>query len=172
MNSPVLTGLPPIVGGNPRLLILGNMPSVMSLAAQHYYGNPQNAFWRVMGALYGLDPDGPYELRVTALVANGVAVWDVLRSCRRVGSLDSAVERDSMVANDFASFFHNHPIDRAGVLQRRRRRGQLPPVDRPSGTPLIYRRLPSTSPAHTVPVRNETGRVAGDRRPRAPGPGQ
>ena len=35
MNSPVLTGLPPMVGGNPRLLILGNMPSVMSLAAQH-----------------------------------------------------------------------------------------------------------------------------------------
>ena len=151
MNSPVLTGLPPIVGGNPRLLILGNMPSVMSLAAQHYYGNPQNAFWRVMGALYGLDPDGPYELRVTALVASGVAVWDVLRSCRRVGSLDSAVERDSMVANDFASFFHNHPtIERVyfngGAAEANYRR--LTDVQ----APLIYRRLPSTSPAHTVPV--------------------
>ena len=143
--------MPPIVGANPRLLILGNMPSVMSLAAQHYYGNPQNAFWRVMGALYGLDPDGPYELRVTALAANGVAVWDVLRSCRRVGSLDSAVERDSMVANDFASFFHNHPtIERVyfngGAAEANYRR--LTDVQ----APLIYRRLPSTSPAHTVPV--------------------
>ena len=148
-RSPELTGLPPIVGDSPRLLILGNMPSVISLAAQQYYGNPRNAFWRVMGTLYGLDPDGPYEQRVAALVANGVAVWDVLRSCRRVGSLDSAVERDSMVANDFASFFQNHPsIERVffngGAAEANY--GRLVALD----VPVQYARLPSTSPAHAV----------------------
>ena len=126
------------------------MPSVMSLAAQQYYGNPRNAFWRVMGTLYGLDPDGPYGRRVAALVANGVAVWDVLRSCRRVGSLDSAVERDTMVANDFAAFYAAHPsIERVffngGAAEANYRR--LTSVE----APLAYRRLPSTSPAHTMP---------------------
>ena len=98
MRSPHVPGLPPIVGGSPAVLILGNAPSVMSLARQQYYGNPQNAFWRIAGELFGCPADAPYQDRCAALVFHGVAVWDVLRSCRRIGSLDSAVERDSIAA--------------------------------------------------------------------------
>jgi hypoxanthine-DNA glycosylase len=144
-----LQGLPPIIGGNPHLLILGNMPSVMSLAASEYYGNPRNAFWRITGELLGFTPDAPYDDRVAALRERGVAVWDVLRSCRRAGSLDSAVQRDSMVANDFAALFGQWPgigrvyFNGAAAEQNFR---TLVQVDRP----LTYRRLPSTSPAHTM----------------------
>ncbi|MET0698291.1 MAG: DNA-deoxyinosine glycosylase [Mycobacterium sp.] len=148
-RSPLLTGLPPIVGGSPRLLILGNMPSVLSLGVQQYYGNPRNAFWRIVGELFGFSADGSYDERVAALAAHSVAVWDVLRSCRRVGSLDSAVERDSMVANDFAALFAVYPsIERVffnGAAAEANYR-KLVAV----AAPVTYCRLPSTSPAHTM----------------------
>ncbi|MET0897892.1 MAG: DNA-deoxyinosine glycosylase [Mycobacterium sp.] len=146
----VVEGLPPIVGGRPSMLILGNAPSVLSLAAQQYYGNPRNAFWRIAGELFEFDPAAPYTVRTAALVARGVAVWDVLCFCRRAGSLDSAVERDSMVANDFDGFFASHPsIGRVfftgGAAEANYRRLVLVDAD------VGYARLPSTSPAHTMP---------------------
>jgi hypoxanthine-DNA glycosylase len=101
-RSTLLHGLPPIIDDGARVLILGNMPSAMSLAARQYYANPRNAFWRITGEIFGFDTGAPYGDRVAALRTHGVAVWDVPRACRRAGSLDSAVEPDSMVANDFA----------------------------------------------------------------------
>lgn len=148
-RSPLLAGLPPIADVHARLLILGNMPSVMSLAAGEYYGNPRNAFWRIAAELFDFAADDPYPQRTDALRRHGVAVWDVLRHCRRVGSLDSAVEPDSMVANDFGAFFANHPsIERVffnGVAAERNF-ARLVRVD----APVSYVRLPSTSPAHTM----------------------
>jgi hypoxanthine-DNA glycosylase len=121
----------------------------MSLAAQQYYANPRNVFWRIMADIAGFDPHADYPQRTAALVTAGIAVWDVLASCRRRGSLDSSVERDSMVANDFESFFAVRPtIGRVffsgGAAQVNYRR--LAVVSRA----LEYRRLPSTSPANTV----------------------
>jgi hypoxanthine-DNA glycosylase len=149
MSTSDVVGLPPIVGGRPTVLILGNAPGVLSLATQQYYGNPRNGFWRIAGELFGFDPAAEYATRTAALVERGVAVWDVLRFCRRVGSLDAAVERDSMQANDFASFFTEHPsIERvfftgsAAMTNYRR----LVRVD----AHVTYVRLPSTSPAHTM----------------------
>lgn len=148
-RSPLLDGLPPIADVHARLLILGNMPSVMSLAAGEYYGNPRNAFWRIAAEFFDFAADDPYPQRTNALRRRGVAVWDVLRHCRRVGSLDSAVEPDSMVANDFGAFFADHPsIERVffNGAAAERNFARLVRVD----APLSYARLPSTSPAHTV----------------------
>jgi hypoxanthine-DNA glycosylase len=149
MTGPVLEGLPPIVDDGARLLILGNMPSVISLAERRYYANPRNAFWRIAGEVFGFDGSAAYDARIASLCASGVAVWDVLRLCRRRGSLDSAVERNSMVANDFESFFDSHPaIDRIffNGAAAESNFGRLVDLDRG----LHYRRLPSTSPAQTM----------------------
>lgn len=149
MVSTTLHGFPPIIGPKARVLILGNVPGVASLNARQYYAHPRNAFWGITGELFGFDPAGPYADRVVALSAAGVAIWDVLQSCRRVGSLDSAVERDSMVANDFSALFAAHPtITRVcfnGAAAEKNYR-RLVDVD----SALRYSRLPSTSPAHTV----------------------
>lgn len=149
MTSPLLHGLPPIIGDAPRVLVLGNMPSAMSLAAAQYYGNPRNAFWPIMGAIFGFDAVAPYDVRTSALQAHGVAVWDVLRSCRRAGSLDSAVESDSMVPNDFHALFDAHPtIQRVmfngAAAEKNFNRLVRVPTDR------RFVRLPSTSPAQTM----------------------
>ena len=148
-RPPVLRGLPPIADPDARLLILGNMPSVMSLAAAEYYGNPRNAFWRIAGELFGFEVDEPYPRRVEALRRNGVAVWDVLHSCRRPGSLDSAVDPASMVANDFAAFFAAHPaIERVyfNGAAAQHNYARLVRID----ADVSYLRLPSTSPAQTM----------------------
>ena len=38
----------PIVGRDPRIVILGSMPGVVSLQAVQYYANPHNAFWAII----------------------------------------------------------------------------------------------------------------------------
>ena len=149
MAPPVLHSFPPIVGEGAHTLVLGNMPSVMSLAAHQYYGNPRNAFWRITGDIFGFSADAPYDRRVTVLMAHGIAVWDALRSCRRIGSLDSAIEPDSMVPNDFHSFFAAHPgvsrvLFNGAAAEKNYYRFVDPAPD------LRYRRLPSTSPAQTM----------------------
>jgi hypoxanthine-DNA glycosylase len=149
MAGPVLHGLPPIIDDGAHTLILGNMPSVMSLAARQYYANPRNAFWRITGEIFGFDADDPYDDRTAALRSKAIAVWDVLRSCRRTGSLDSAVEPDSMVPNDFGKLFDEHPhitrvfFNGAAAEKNFDRLVRIAPD-------LHYRRLPSTSPAQTM----------------------
>jgi hypoxanthine-DNA glycosylase len=149
MASEVLYGLPPIIGDGAQSLILGNMPSVLSLGAQQYYANPRNAFWKITGEIFGFAADEPYDGRTTKLKAHGIAVWDVLRSCRRVGSLDSAVEPDSMVPNDFGELFDEYQdisrvfFNGAAAEKNFNRLVRVAPD-------FAYRRLPSTSPAQTM----------------------
>ncbi|ORB29373.1 DNA-deoxyinosine glycosylase [Mycolicibacterium parafortuitum] len=149
MTSPTLESFPPLVSANPRILILGNMPGVASLRAQRYYWYDRNAFWRLTAALFEFDATAPYDERVAALTGAGVAVWDVLKHCRRVGSLDSAVEPDSMVPNDFGAFYATHPtithvyFNGAAAEKNYRRLVGGPDT-------LNFARLPSTSPAQTM----------------------
>jgi hypoxanthine-DNA glycosylase len=147
-----ICGFPPIAALDARVLVLGSMPSVASLAKQQYYGHPQNAFWPIMGRLFGARPEMPYDRRKETLCERGVAVWDVLRECHRDGSLDAAICARSEVANDFQSFFERQ----AGInivffngqkAETAFRRHVLQEVMelRPD---LRYVRLPSTSPAN------------------------
>jgi len=151
MRPALLEGLPPLGGRDARILVLGTMPGARSLAERRYYAHPQNAFWGIMAALYGFEPRAPYAERVAALTAAGVAVWDVLRACRRVGSLDSAIDADTAVANDLPGFLAERPGLRlvafnganAEALFHRHVRPRLHGLVLPS-----TRRLPSTSPAN------------------------
>lgn len=144
-----VAGFAPIIDDDVDTLILGNAPSVMALAAQQYYANPRNAFWRITGDLFDFEAEAPYEKRTAALLDRGVAVWDVLKFCRRAGSLDSAVEPDSMMANDFRTLFDEHRsitrvfFNGAAAENNFNRLVRVAPD-------LAYRRLPSTSPAQTM----------------------
>ena len=109
MSLSRLHAFPPLTAPNVTRLILGSMPGVASLKAQQYYAHPRNAFWPIMAHLLGFDLGMSYAERVAALQEARIAVWDVLQSCEREGSLDTAIAPASMVANDFAAFFAKHP---------------------------------------------------------------
>jgi len=148
------TGFPPVARRDARILILGSMPGDASLRAGQYYAHPYNHFWPIMGALCGAGPELPYRRRLARLRAAGIALWDVLRECRRHGSLDAAVELRTATANELLPFLRAHPgIGRVlfnGALAARiwHRRIQ-PGVERElPGLELL--RLPSTSPAHAA----------------------
>jgi double-stranded uracil-DNA glycosylase len=149
---PLVCSFPPIAGADSRVLVLGTVPSIASLAKQQYYGHPQNAFWPIMGRLFGAGREVPYEERKRILCQHGVAVWDVLRECRREGSLDSAIRVETEAANDFATFLRKHSGihsiffngHKAEAAFRRHVLPQLNQLDRA----FRYERLPSTSPAH------------------------
>jgi hypoxanthine-DNA glycosylase len=81
----------PVADAGARLLILGSLPGEMSLRIGQYYGNPQNQFWRLMGAALGRPLPDAYEARLAALQGAGVALWDVVRSAVRPGSLDGQI---------------------------------------------------------------------------------
>jgi hypoxanthine-DNA glycosylase len=102
-------GFPPILGDQPDILILGTLPSVASLRAQQYYGHPRNAFWWIMARLFNFDDALPYPERAGQLRQNKVAVWDVIASCHRPGSLDSRIDQETVNANDFADLFARIP---------------------------------------------------------------
>ncbi|MDT5305868.1 MAG: hypothetical protein QOE48_1538 [Mycobacterium sp.] len=151
MTAPLLHGFPPVVDDAAGLLILGSFPSVQSLAARQYYGNPRNAFWPITSALFGFDADAPYETRLAALQSHGVALWDVLHKCRRVGSSDAKIDPKSLVANDFGQLFAAYrSIERICFNGRTAERlfGRLVEVD----APVSYQLLPSTSPARAMPA--------------------
>jgi TDG/mug DNA glycosylase family protein len=142
---------PPIASRASQVLILGTMPGKVSLSERQYYAHPQNAFWRIVGGILGFDPAGPYEARVASVRSAGLAIWDVLKSCMRASSLDSAIEASSVVPNDFAAFLPEHPHIRricfngakAEALYMMHVRPRLP-----ADAEFQYLRLPSTSPAN------------------------
>ncbi|HEU4418288.1 MAG TPA: DNA-deoxyinosine glycosylase [Planctomycetota bacterium] len=145
-------GFPAIASRQARVLILGSMPGVRSLAAGQYYAHPHNAFWHILGALCGFTPGAPYRERTRQLRAHGIALWDVLQSCERPGSLDSSIVRTSMRTNDFATFLARHR--RIGLVLCNGSTAfslfttRVRPELRPPWNGLHCIRMPSTSPAN------------------------
>lgn len=102
-------GLPPVVGDDPTVLILGSLPSVQSIELQQYYAFQGNLFWTLMGQIVAAGRALPYPDRIERLRACGIALWDSLAAAERVGSQDSKIVPTSAQANDFAAFFQQHP---------------------------------------------------------------
>ena len=125
---PLVCSFPPIAAADARVLVLGTVPSIASLAKQQYYGHPQNAFWPIMGRLFGAGRELPYDERKRVLREHGVAVWDVFRECYREGSLDTAIDVESESPNDIAPLLSEHPPNSHDLFQRQQSRVGVSPA--------------------------------------------
>ncbi|HAC34008.1 MAG TPA: DNA-deoxyinosine glycosylase, partial [Gammaproteobacteria bacterium] len=145
------SSFPPLVGPRPQVLVLGSIPGEEALRKQQYYGNPQNAFWSIMAQLFGFSTDLDYQDKVASLTAHPIAVWDVIGSCIRPGSLDSSIDGASVEPNELIEFLREHTTihsvffngSRAQQEFRRHVQPGLGSLDRR----ISMTRLPSTSPA-------------------------
>jgi double-stranded uracil-DNA glycosylase len=147
----IIRGFDPVSGPDATRLVLGTIPGIRSLEAGRYYAHPRNAFWIIIDALLSDRPVPDYRIRKKLLIGSGIALWDVLKSAGRRGSLDSAIVPETIVVNDFVRFFVEHPLITQVFFNGRNaeslfRRHVLPVLflDRR----LRYVCLPSTSPAN------------------------
>jgi TDG/mug DNA glycosylase family protein len=142
----------PIATAAAHTLVLGSLPGRMSLDRQQYYAHPQNAFWKLIAAIFGAEKELPYERRVKILTSHGIALWDVLAAAERPGSLDSSIVHATARVNDFRVFFREHPRLRRVLFNGRKAEQLFERFARPElgrEFPRIrFACLPSTSPAH------------------------
>ncbi|QHS10114.1 DNA-deoxyinosine glycosylase [Sinimarinibacterium sp. NLF-5-8] len=137
-----------------RLLILGSMPGAASLSAQQYYAHPRNSFWPIMATLCDFQADLPYPERLQQLSQHHIALWDVMATCVRSGSLDAAIRTETVVANPLGDFLSAHPwivrIAFNGQAALTAFRRHVQPTLSAAQQRLEHIALPSTSPAHAA----------------------
>ena len=148
-GTPREYGLPPLAGEAPQVLILGSFPSKMSIQRQQYYANPHNQFWRIMADLLNNGDVGDIPSLSRLLTDHHIALWDVIASRRyQNGSMDRDIT--DPVFNDIPAFLAKHSRIRSigtnGVTAwvSFQRLVRCTPLE----SALLYRRLPSTSPAY------------------------
>lgn len=149
-----LRGLPAQIAADCRVLILGSMPGAASLQAARYYAHPRNRFWPLMSRLLGVEAGSDYATRLAQLQVAGAGLWDVIGQCVRVGSLDTAIERDSVVPNPLPATIAALPALRAvacnGAESFRMWQRWVAPQLAPAQAGLPVLALPSTSPANAA----------------------
>ena len=157
-------GFAPFIPPQARVLILGSMPSVKSLEQGFYYAHPHNRFfkiiavlhtkWRAHQAGHEVEPSvlNTVAQRQAALTDLGIALYDVVASCQREGSLDSKIKNYEYA--DIWGLLQAHPsiktvITNGGFARTHFTRSTLKPHR--DELNFNYVALPSTSPAHAVP---------------------
>ena len=138
---------PPVYAPQARVLIVGSMPSVKSLADAQYYAHPRNAFWPILFDVFGKPLADDYEVRKALIRENGLALWDAAAACEREGSLDSSM-RD-IAYNDFSALFAECPHIHTVLCNGAAAHSMFLKAGFAGGRRIC--RMPSTSPAYTMP---------------------
>lgn len=142
-----ISSFPPIIDSNSKILILGSIPGVKSLEKQQYYAHPQNKFWKIIFELFHEKFTEDYQKRINVLKKNHIALWDVIDSCERKGSLDSEIKNEE--ANQIADLLEDYPGIEAIFCNGGKSFKNLQKILGKNFKIPIYQ-MPSTSPLHTV----------------------
>lgn len=142
-----ISSFPPLIDHTSRILILGSIPGVKSLEKQQYYAHPQNKFWAIIFELFNEEFTEDYSERLNVLKKHHIAVWDVIDSCERKGSLDSEIKNEE--ANQIAELLEKYPNIKAIFCNGGKSYKNLQKIlGKNYQLPVFL--LPSTSPLHTI----------------------
>ncbi|MEN4761092.1 DNA-deoxyinosine glycosylase [Chryseobacterium sp. C39-AII1] len=138
---------PPIIDKDSKIIILGSIPGVKSLEKQQYYAHPQNKFWKIIFELFNENFTEDYTERINVLKKHHIALWDVIDSCERKGSLDSEIKNEE--ANQIAELLEEFPNIQTIFCNGGKSFKNLQKVlGKDFRIPFYV--LPSTSPLHTI----------------------
>ena len=140
-----ISSFPPIISEDSKILILGSIPGIKSLEMQQYYAHPQNKFWKIICEIFNEEFTTDYTERIKILEKHHIALWDVIDTCERKGSLDSEIRNEE--ANGIGELLHNHPKVKAVFCNGQKSNKNLQKI-LPKDLHLPIIALPSTSPAH------------------------
>lgn len=104
----------PIIADDAEIIILGSMPGVVSLSKGQYFAHPRNHFWPIIYSVFGAPLSHDYSERVAFIKAHRIALWDVIGSCKRVGSSDSSIKE--IEVNDIEGLLQRYPTIRLIIL--------------------------------------------------------
>ncbi|RMZ59641.1 DNA-deoxyinosine glycosylase [Chryseobacterium nematophagum] len=142
-----ISSFPPIIDDHSRILILGSIPGIKSLEKQEYYAHPQNKFWKIIFELFGEELTMDYTEKINMLKKKQIALWDVIDSCERKGSLDSEIRNEE--ANQIIELLEKYPNVKTLFCNGGKSYKNLQKiVGNHFKTPFYL--LPSTSPLHTI----------------------
>ena len=136
----------PIYDRNSRILILGSFPSVKSREQQFFYGHPMNRFWKVMAGVLEKDVPVTVEEKKHFLLENGIAIWDVIKSCDIKGSSDSSIR--NVVPTDIGAILKESNIQ--NIYTNGKTAGALFAKYQEKTIGKSAMTLPSTSPANAA----------------------
>lgn len=140
-----ISSFPPIVNKNSKILILGSIPGIKSLEMQQYYAHPQNKFWKIIFEILNEEFTTNYRQRIEILEKHHIALWDVIDTCERKGSLDSEIRNEE--ANKIEELLQNFPNIKAIFCNgQKSHKNLLKILGKKFRLPIIV--LPSTSPAN------------------------
>lgn len=104
--------LEPWVGGSPYVLILGTLPSDVSIKSQAYYQNKShNSFYKIMEQLFQRSVG---QSDIDFITSNHIALWDCMKKANRKGNLDANIKDD--IPNNVKEFLQIHPTISTIVL--------------------------------------------------------
>ncbi|KAA0128455.1 DNA-deoxyinosine glycosylase [Chryseobacterium sp. SN22] len=142
-----ISSFPPIIDIHSEILILGSIPGVKSLEKQQYYAHPQNKFWKIIFELLQEGFTDDYSERIEVIRKHHIALWDVIDSCERKGSLDSEIKNEE--ANQIDELLDNHPNIKAIFCNGGKSYKNLQKMlGKNYKIPVFL--MPSTSPLHTI----------------------
>ena len=146
MSDIIIHPIPPLYDENSRVLVLGSFPSVKSREAGFFYGHAQNRFWCVVASVFDEKVPESIEEKKSMLLRNGVAVWDVIRSCEISGSADNSIK--NAVPNDIGFIIKESAIERIFTNGKKADELYKKYLEKKTGIKAVC--LPSTSPANAA----------------------
>lgn len=144
----LLKSFPPIIDKNSKVLILGSMPGVTSLVQNQYYAHPRNQFWKILYAIFNEEMANNYEEKLLFLNRHHLALWDVVESCEREGSLDTAIRNEQI--NDIYGLMNKYPNIEVVLCNGGKAYQTLRKNKKTKDLKVPIYQMPSTSPAYVL----------------------
>ena len=132
---------PPLINSSAKILILGSLPGEESLKQAQYYAHPRNTFWKIIfNEAYSED----YSAKCELLLKNHIALWDMVHSGNREGSLDSDIKNE--IPNDIEGLLNEYQGISTILLNGKKAEAMYKRYF--NQIPVHTITLPSTSPAN------------------------